>query len=197
MDDMPPVAGPELRPLVTALSNVIQRIIERLRALREYLSGQPVGNVGTPSEWENLERISHVAATTVRRLERELTSRRAPGRPKNFVRQRFAQDVAIVLKRNGVRVTTSRSESRPRPRHDARGNGRSRPRRLVSARQARITLCERSDTRGLASHLVIRPGDISSIPTDFRYQQARRCDAKLKHAQLRSERDGRRLVVDT
>ena len=109
LDYMPPAPVPEVRGILTALSRVIRCIDQASSSLRNGLSGQTLGNIDTPTDWDNLARIRRLAGHTVRRLERELSFRRKPGRPKNVAREWFAQEVAVVLKRNSVRITTSRS----------------------------------------------------------------------------------------
>jgi hypothetical protein len=106
---MSPVPANELRRIVTALGRVIRCVDQASPSLQNGLSGQTSANVDSQTDWDMLTRISRLAAQSVRRLERELRFRRKPGRPKNTAREWFAQEVAVVLKRNGVRVTTSRS----------------------------------------------------------------------------------------
>ena len=108
-DDRSSAPVSEVRRMLSALGAVIRGIDQASAVFRHCLSAQTVADIGTPTDWENLFRIRHLAAHTIRRLERELTFMRKRGRPKNVAREWLAQEVAVVLKRNGVRITTGRS----------------------------------------------------------------------------------------
>ena len=61
LDYMPPAPVPEVRGILTALSRVIRCIDQASSSLRNGLSGQTLGNIDTPTDWDNLARIRRLA----------------------------------------------------------------------------------------------------------------------------------------
>ena len=99
----------DIARLVSALEMLVERVGGVSRTTKVRL-GRPhtLGDVqvgGSP--WQSLVAVRRGAADVIRRLK-SVTPRRKPGFPRKERREFFAAAVAVVLRCNNLRVTTSR-----------------------------------------------------------------------------------------